>query len=272
MFQILLIVVGTIGALVFIGWLGLQIQPSSFPAFAQRSPELKTIPVPKGLPTPVQRYYRIVYGENIPVITSGVITGRAMMRPVGPVTFPARLRFTHIAGQAYRHYIELTWFGLPIIKANERYIDGKGFMDIQIIGTDKGEKIDQAANLALWAESSKFPAIYLTDPRVHWEPVDDSTAILVVPFNQTHEHIVVRFDAETGLITWLESMRYQSSKSQSKVLWLNHALDPEIRDGKPVEQKGAVIWMDDGKPWFILTVEDMVFNVDVQEYIHKTGL
>jgi MYXO-CTERM domain-containing protein len=32
------------------------------------------------------------------------------------VTFPTRMRFTHLAGQDYRHDIECTWFGHPVLR------------------------------------------------------------------------------------------------------------------------------------------------------------
>ena len=104
--KVVIILIGVVIALAALGWLGLQIKPGSFATFARRTPKLETVPLPAGLPAPVERFYRQVYGESIPVITSAVVTGRATLRPFGPVTFPGRFRFTHEAGQGYRHYIE----------------------------------------------------------------------------------------------------------------------------------------------------------------------
>ncbi|MEZ4863486.1 MAG: DUF6544 family protein [Caldilineaceae bacterium] len=256
--------------LALLGWVGLKIKPAPFPAFPQPTPPFAMIPLPAGLPAPVERFFRLVYGEEAPVITSAVLTGRATMRPFGPLALPARFRFTHDAGKGYHHYIEATWFGIPIMKVNEHFLEGQGRLELPF-GVEEGDKIDQGATLGLWSESLWLPAIYLTAPGVRWEPVDEVTALLVVPFNDAEERYVVRFDPANGLPTWFESMRYHGQSSTDKVLWLNHLVEWEMHSGKPALKTGTAIWMDDGKPWAVFTVEEAVFNVDIREYIRTKG-
>ncbi|MFN2169141.1 MAG: hypothetical protein ACK2U9_23145, partial [Anaerolineae bacterium] len=59
--KILLIVLGALIGLVALLWLGLRIQPAPFAAFPQPSGPADTVPVPGGLPAPVDRFYRQVY-------------------------------------------------------------------------------------------------------------------------------------------------------------------------------------------------------------------
>lgn len=264
-----LIVAASLTALIALGWIGLQVQPASFPVFAQAQGKLETIPLPGGLPAPVARFYRKLYGDNIPVIHSAVISGRAALRPVGPISLPSRFRITHIAGQDYRHYIEATIFGIPILKINESYIAGSSRMAMPWGTTENDPGANQGANLAIWAEAMWFPAILVTDPRVHWNTVDDVTATLSVPFGERTETFVARFDPQTNLLSYFESMRF---KTDQKVLWLNEARVWGELAGSTVLKSSAVIWMDDGKPWANFEVEAIVLNADVSKTISGTGL
>jgi hypothetical protein len=256
--------------LAFVGWLGLQIDPSPFDPYPAQTQALETRPIPDGLPAPVERFYWAVYGDQIPDIESAVITGRAQMRVAG-LPLRARYRFTHAAGQDYRHYIEATWFGLPFLKINESYLDGKARMELPFGVTEGEPKIDQAANLGLWAESAWLPAIWLTDPRVRWEAVDAHTALLRVPFGQSEETFVARFDPQTGLLDTLQAMRYRDKKDTKPTLWTTEAREWDDLDGFTTMTVGAVTWFAQGKPWARFDVEDLVYNADVSEYVRAKG-
>ncbi len=270
--KIIIVVVAIFALLVVLGWLGLRVQPKPFAQLALPAQEPQTIPLPSGLPAPVERYYRQIYGDRVPVIKSAVISGRATMSPVGGVKIPARFRFVHDVGEGYRHYFEMTWFGLKFGAGSERYLDGKSRLDLPMGLSDEGPNVDQAANLSLWAEYTWLPAVLITNPRLRWEPVDADTALLIVPFGEDEQTFVVRFDPATGQLHLLESMRYKDSKSTAKTLWLNETLlqGPTVA-GTGIPAAGAVTWFDQGKPWAIFTVDDIVTNVDVQEYIRQDG-
>ena len=214
------------------------------------------MPLPTGLPAPVERYYRQLYGDQVPVIESAVITGRATMSPVGGLKLPARFRFVHQAGQDYRHFFELTWFGRTIGTGNEHYLDGKSRLALPMGLSDEGQQVDQAANLSLWADTFGCPLSF-SPTRLRWEPVDEQTALLAVPFGGQFERFVARFDPATGRLYMLEAMRYKDSKSTAKTLWLNESQNWDTVGGYQIPTTGAVTWFDQGRPWAVFTVEDI---------------
>jgi hypothetical protein len=247
--------VGVVAALFGLGWAGLRIQPAPFAPLAQTSSPPEAVSLPAGLPVPVERFYRQLYGEQVPLIRSAVITGRGTMRipPLFNLTFPARFRFTHEAGRNYRHYIEVTLFGLPVLKVNEYYVDGKERQELPWAVATGNPKLDQGGNLGMWAESIQWlPSILITDPNVRWEAVDDDTALLVVPFGADEERFVVRFDPVSGKVLYWEVMRYADGAGE-KSLWINGT------------------WFEDGRPWFIIHEEEVTYNVDVDTSVTAKG-
>jgi hypothetical protein len=243
-------------------WLGLQILPASFTAPELPVAEVKTILLPVGLPAPVERYYRTVYGEQIPIIDTVVITGRGRIRPFG-VWLPARFVMVHNTGRDYRHYFETTFFGLPFLCVNEGYLDGQSFFESPMGTYYNDPNTNQGANLALWAEGGWFPGLWLTDPRAKWDAVDEHTALLRVPFENQTETFTVRINPETGLVDLMEVMRFKTKTDTAKTLWITSS----SADGKT----SYATWLDDGKPWAELSLEKIVFNVDVSDYIRARG-
>jgi hypothetical protein len=260
---------GMVLALAALVWVGLHVRPTSFPRYSERTPELKIVPLPEDLPAPVARFYQRIYGQRVPVIASAVVTGLATLRIRG-ITFPGRIRFTYDAGEGYHHYLEATFFGLPLMKVNEHYLEGRSRLELPF-GVEKGPKVDQAANLGLWAEMVWMASVLVTDPRVRWESIDEETAVLVVPFGEDEQRFVARFDRETGLLHLLESMRYKGAESEKKTLWLNEARDWGRIDGHVVPTVGALTWFDEGTPWAVFEVQHVVYNVDVDERIRSKG-
>lgn len=92
--KVILIIAARIAALSLVGWLGLQIKPAPFQLHPEQPLELVIIPLPDGLPAQVERFYKMVYGEEIPVIQSAVIKGRAEISPFG-FKLPARFLIVH---------------------------------------------------------------------------------------------------------------------------------------------------------------------------------
>jgi hypothetical protein len=270
--KILIIILCILAILLFIGWLGLKIKPAPFSPYPEKAPELKTIPLPAGLPAPVERFYKTIYGDQIPVIETVVAKGRAFISPFG-VELPARFLFVHNAGRDYRHYFEATWFGMPIMKVNERYLDGKSLFELPVRAPiDNDASTNQAANLAVWAEAAWFPSIWITDPRVRWEPVDENTALLYVPFEGKEENFVMRFNPETGLLDSMEAMRYRDPGPQAKkILWITRNVTAKKIEGTQLDTVGTATWLDQGVPWATFTLEEVNYNVDVSEYIRQKG-
>lgn len=249
---------------------GLRVQPQPFTPFPEPTQRQTAVALPIDLPAPVARYYKTVMGDEMVPVETAVITMRGHLRFAG-ITFPARLRFTHQAGQGYRHYIEATLFGRPLLKVNERFLDGQARLALPMGVVQNEPKVDMAANLGLWGESVWLPSIYLTDPRVRWEGLDETTARLIVPFGSDEDSFTVYFDAETGLIRRMEAMRYRDADSTEKILWWFEPLGWTEFNGVLIPSSAAVTWADEGTPWLVADVEALVYNVDVQHYIRAEG-
>lgn len=263
MLKTTLIILAVLLGMGFLVWLGLQVKPAPFSPFAAGDGSIEYRPLPEGLPAPVERFYQQVYGQEIPVIESAVISGRALIKPMGNIRLPARFRFIHEAGQNYRHEIVVTFFGIPIMRVDETYIDGGSRLALPFGVVENEPNINQAANLGLWAESIWLPSLFLTDPRVSWQPFDAHTAVLVVPFEDQQERFIVRFNAETGLVDLFEAMRYKEADDAVKTLWISDAIRWGELDGRLVLLEGGLTWYDDRQPWANFTVEEIVYNQDV---------
>lgn len=268
--RIVIVTLGVLVALGGLGYWGLQVMPRPFEPYPTTSPQPRTTEFPSDLPAPVARFFQQALGGRVPVIESAIISGRGYVRLKG-VRLPTRYRFTHDAGQGYRHYMESTLFGRPLFRVNEWFLGGKGRLELPggVIGDDP--KTNSAGNLGLWGESLFLPAIFLTDPRVGWEPIDETHARLIVPSGEATDEFTVAFDAETGMLQSMDAMRWREPTSTAKTGWNLKVLEWGRKEGMLLPVRWAVTWADEGVPWFAGEVEEVVYNVDVTDYIRASG-
>ena len=248
---------------------GLRAQPAAFPRFSGFPGPVTTAPRPAGLPAPVERYYWLIHGDGVPVYHSAVLSGRGTLRFMG-VRFPARWRFSHQTGQSYRHYIEATFYGFPIMKVNETYLDGHSRLELPFGVVENDPNVNSAANIGMWAEMALFPASYLTVGRARWEPLDQHAALLHVPFLDGEQVFTVRFDPETGLLKNLETLRYLDQK-RGKIRWWGEFVYEDVVDGVPGKTLLTANWEHEHSPWMIIELDEAVFNSDLGQYIRQRG-
>jgi len=150
---------------------------------------------------------------------------------------------------------------------NEFYLDGHSRLELPFGVVENQPTVDMAANLGLWGESIWFPSIFLTDPRVHWEAIDETSARLIVPFGNTTDSFTMNFDPKTGLLQQLEALRYRETSNPQKLGWRNQVLEWGMFNGFQLPSCATVRWLDQSSPWFVLSVEEVLYNVDVESYI-----
>ncbi len=268
--EMMVVVLGLLVLLAGALWLGLRTEPAPYPPYEQGAPALETVALPEGLPSPVARYYRTIIGDQIPLVRSAVVSGRARLRLFG-LRFPARFRFVYIAGRAYRHDIEVTFFGRPLMRVHEVYREGEARLELPV-GVIEGEpKVNAAANLGLWGESIWLPSILVTDPRVRWEALDDTSARLVVPFGDEEDVFTATFDPQSGLLVSLEAMRWKEPESEVKLRWSNAPLGWRAFHGVLIPSPASTTWQDERSPWAVWTIEEVAYNVDVSDYFTTRG-
>lgn len=271
---ILLYVLAKLVALGALVWAGLRWKPSPFKPYALRpTGPMDSAPWPEELPATVRRAFEAVLPDGPRQITSAVISGRAVLR-INGLRLNARFRMIHEAGRNYRHYFEVTWFNLPVMKVNESFIDGYGKMALGPLGTFEGTRtLAQAASLGLWAESIWLPSLLVTDPRLRWEAIDDRRARLYVPLSDgTEDTFIVSFDPESGRIANLDALRYRDADERAmKLGWHCAVLAYEPFNGVLVPSVSTIQWSDTLQPWAEWRVEEIVYNADVSETMRVTG-
>ncbi len=264
--KIVVSIVGGLAALAAIGWLGLQIPSKLVVPMTGKSQTLGGVDIPENLPAPVLRYLHVALGDQPQRLESAVFWGRAQAN--FGVWVPMRFQLYHRVGYDFRRAMQITWFGFPVLKALDQYVDGHGMTGL-VGKAESGAGIDQGSNMILFAEAPLYPSIFVTDPRIRWEAIDDTSAQLFFPFGDEEDSITIYFDPQTALITKMTALRYFGANGE-KEPWRVEFLSWQVVDGMTIPLRSAITWEKQGKPWSYWDITDVTWNVDLSTVLTTT--
>ena len=264
--KITLMIGGTLAALAALAWVGLQIPSKIIAPATGKSQAGENVLVPENLPAPVRRYLHVALGDHAPRIESAVFWGRAQAN--FGVWMPMRFQLYHRVGYDFRREMQVTWFGFPVLKALDQYVNGQGMTGL-VGKADTGVRVDQGSNMILFAEAPLYPSIFVTDPRIRWVAIDETSAQMFFPFGAEEDSMTVYFDPQTDLITKLTALRYFGANGE-KEPWRVDFLTWQVVDGMTIPLRSAITWEKQGKPWSYWDMTGVAWNVDLSSVLTPT--
>lgn len=257
--RILYAVLGALIVIVALAAVGLSVRPRPLPVEGE-SLDLGQATLATDLPAPVARFAAEVAAEGLPRIETAMISGDGVIRR-GPVTIPMRFRGEYRPAKEYCRDMEMTWFGLPVVRGLDTWAGGVGKMTV-MGETSVGPDMDQGANMAAFAEALWMPSVLLTDPRVRWEAVDATHARLVFPFKDGTDSMTYTFDAETGRPVGSTAMRFKAGEKE-KTEWITRTLEWGTVGGRLTPVRVDARWGDEDRPWAEFVIREIALNVPV---------
>lgn len=70
---------------------------------------------------------------------------------------------------------------------------------------------------------------------------------------------------------YLRAMRYRAAGDEAKTLWTTEAVQWGTIGEQMMSVVGSATWHDQGKPWAIFTIENVIYNVDLTDYMRAEG-
>lgn len=242
---------------------GLRVPPRPFPPIASAPGGFRTVAIREGLPLPVERYLRAVGGDQLALLDSFVLWGRMRMKRGGWMA--GRWRAYHVPGQHFHRPLEITWFGLPVVRGTDQSIDGQGTM-VVMDERSMDDETSQGAAAILWLEAGCSPGTYVADPRLRWEGLDANRARLIYPSVFGEDFLTYQFDPASGLPVRVSTMRYKRA-GEPKYPWHTDLLEWRRFETALVPGYISVTWEDEGAPWSYWTTEGVAINIDVTSHI-----
>lgn len=215
-----------------------------------------------GLPAPVQRYFRTVLKEGLPLVAAVSIehTGTFNMSTTGEQWKPFNSTQRVIIqrpGFAWDARIRIAP-GM-MVHVHDAYVAGEGVLTAKLFGLLTVMKQASTPELAhgelmrFFAEAAWYPTALLPSQGVAWEAIDETRASATITDGTMAVKLMFQFDAQ-GLISSVRSDgRYREVDGVLvPAPWQGRYWGYEMRDGMLVPLYGEVEWMfaDGAKPYW----------------------
>jgi hypothetical protein len=149
-----------------------------------------------GLPAPVRRFLEVTYPDIVPEPATLAVDAVGRLRFGRLPWLPMQTRVSLVPGSDRVMDIRVRLGPITILHGLDAYVDERGFT--KAIGAPVvGDEVDEGAFHTLILESLALPHSW-SRLGFAWDPVDDHTATLQVPFEGGVQTAIVRFDPDTG--------------------------------------------------------------------------
>ena len=219
-----------------------------------------------GLPDPVVRFLTSAFPDGVADVETARLEGRGRFRRRPLPWLPVRFRIFLRPGRDRVQDLEVVLGPVTLLRVLDAFVDGRGIT--RVLGSaDTGAHIDQGSLHPLLAETLFFPSAWSIVGGLSWEPVDDRSARLVVPFQDGSEVATVRFDPTTNMPSDYEAVRYKSQGP--KVDWQVRMRNWQRLGTTPVPRTIEVRWADEPGPWLALEFHRLATGVDIDEALRR---
>ena len=260
---VLLVLIGLTGLFT----LGFMIAPRPFRSHPAPAQPGAPRPFQPGLPPPVEKHFLETLTAQPQEITTAVVWGRGRAHIRG-IWVPLRFKAWYREGEAFSRRFEVTWFQKPVLRGQDSYLEGKGTFEIGDRPVS-GPQTDLGQLLELWVGMLWMPMVFVHNPRVVWEAVDDHSARLIVPFGNAGEPLTAHFDPITGRMTDITATRYSEESATEREPWRVDLLAWKTMNGLLIPWQVDIAWDESGAPRVYWNVDGIVYNVNVADQLDE---
>jgi hypothetical protein len=210
------------------------------------------------LPAPVQRYFRTVLRDGMPMISGVRVRHRGTFNMSGDVArwkpfHSDQLVVTRRPGFDWDARIALLP-GLPT-HVHDAYVAGEGVLRAALLGLvtvadmDSTPQLAQGELMRFLAEAAWYPTALLPSQGVHWTAVDDDHSEASMEDGGNRVTLLFRFNAQ-GLIDSVhaEARGRTVGKRVIPTQWQGRFWNYQIRSGMLLPLEGEVAWLTDEGP------------------------